>query len=326
MKKSKLEEIVKEELLDILIEGITKNFAKAVEAYRTIQLKQQELRKKFVGEKDPKKKEALKQKLITLHKKVQKAESDFNAALKSEPIEDDLMEKSKGLWANIHAKRKRGEKGARKGSKAYKKAKKAADDINKSEGKLNENFKKNIIKAKTMKDIKKIYPKAVKPRAIHGAVFYVELEKDLWAKCFSTNSMRSIEPFNVEAIYKMKGKKQTFLWKEGKVTESVRASSGPASSKTWKNFIIDLEGHGKLLKVTNTDNRKTVKARKTDKVWDDGVPVLKYIARASKKDSPLPKGKFTVAHDTNYGWWYYKHGGNWYGIQTKDYGTPPFEY
>ena len=88
------------------------------------------------------------------------------------------------------------------------------------EGKLNENFKKNIIKAKTMKDIKKIYPKAVKPRAIHGAVFYVELEKDLWAKCFSTNSMKSIEPFNIEAIYKMKGKKQTFLWREGKLTEA----------------------------------------------------------------------------------------------------------
>ena len=71
-----------------------------------------------------------------------------------------------------------------------------------------------------MKDIKKIYPKAVKPRAIHGAVFYVELEKDLWAKCFSTNSMKSIEPFNIEAIYKMKGKKQTFLWREGKLTEA----------------------------------------------------------------------------------------------------------
>jgi len=86
---------------------------------------------------------------------------------------------------------------------------------------LNENFKKNIQKAKTMKDIKKIYPKAVKPRAIHGAVFYVELEKDLWAKCFSTNSMKSIEPFNVEAVYKMKGKKQTFLWREGKLNESM---------------------------------------------------------------------------------------------------------
>jgi len=35
-----------------------------------------------------------------------------------------------GLWANIRAKRARGEKPARKGSKAYKKAVKAAKDIN----------------------------------------------------------------------------------------------------------------------------------------------------------------------------------------------------
>ena len=41
-----------------------------------------------------------------------------------------INEKGKGLWANIRAKRKRGEKPARKGSEAYKKAKKAADDIN----------------------------------------------------------------------------------------------------------------------------------------------------------------------------------------------------
>jgi len=130
MKQERLQEIIKEELVDVLIENITRRFSKAVEAYQKIQLQQQQLRKKFVDEKDPKKKEALKQSLITLHKKVQKAESDFNSALKSEPIEDDLMEKSKGLWANIHAKRKRGEKPARKGSKAFKKAKKAARDIN----------------------------------------------------------------------------------------------------------------------------------------------------------------------------------------------------
>tara|TARA_A100001201_G_scaffold143712_1_gene146885 strand:- start:2059 stop:2808 length:750 start_codon:yes stop_codon:yes gene_type:complete len=163
--------------------------------------------------------------------------------------------KPKGLWANIHAKRKRGEKSDPR-SKEYKAAKKAGEKIRKQNeelaepdgtikfgtdskdvkkmqkkghtsvpygsgyDKLNENFNKKILKAKTMKDIKKIYPKAVKPRAIHGAVFYVELEKDLWAKCFSTNSMKSIEPFNIEAIYKMKGKKQTFLWREGKLTEA----------------------------------------------------------------------------------------------------------
>lgn len=43
---------------------------------------------------------------------------------------DAVNEKSKGLWANIHAKRKKGKKPARKGSKAYKKAKAAADKLN----------------------------------------------------------------------------------------------------------------------------------------------------------------------------------------------------
>jgi len=44
----------------------------------------------------------------------------------------DILEEVKkpGLWANIHAKQKRGEKPAKKGSKAYKKAVKAAKDIN----------------------------------------------------------------------------------------------------------------------------------------------------------------------------------------------------
>jgi len=49
---------------------------------------------------------------------------DKQKALKDEPITED------GLWANIHAKRKRGEKPAPKGSKAYKAAKKAGDKIN----------------------------------------------------------------------------------------------------------------------------------------------------------------------------------------------------
>ena len=56
-------------------------------------------------------------------------------------FEGQLDEKGKGLWHNIRAKRARGEAPARKGSKAYKKAKKAADDINASEGKLDENVR-----------------------------------------------------------------------------------------------------------------------------------------------------------------------------------------
>jgi hypothetical protein len=43
-----------------------------------------------------------------------------------------LEEESKGLWANIRAKRERGEAPAKKGSKAYKSAVKAAKEINKN--------------------------------------------------------------------------------------------------------------------------------------------------------------------------------------------------
>jgi|TARA_B110000259_G_scaffold185819_1_gene235679 lipoprotein-anchoring transpeptidase ErfK/SrfK len=69
----------------------------------------------------------------------------------------------------------------------------------------------------------------------------------------------------------------------------------------------------------------SVQARSTKKTWDDGVPVLKYIARAPKKSVKLPK-KFKVVDDTKYGWWYLQISGVWYGIEQDDYGTPPFEY
>ena len=147
--------------------------------------------KKFVAEKDPKKKEKLKQDIIKMHKVVQKAESDFNSAIKAEPIDLD------------------------------------------------------------------------------------------------------------ETI----------------IAEDV-----------FKSFLADDPGNFKLHVASNTDKRKSVMARKTDRVWDDGVPVLKYIARAPKKPSPLPKGKFKIIEDNKYGWWYYQVGRTWYGISQGDYGTPPFEY
>ena len=48
--------------------------------------------------------------------------------------------KRNGLWANIHAKRKRGEKPAKKGSEAFKKAVKAAKNIKN----VNETFSEKI--------------------------------------------------------------------------------------------------------------------------------------------------------------------------------------
>lgn len=72
-------------------------------------------------------------------------------------------------------------------------------------------------------------------------------------------------------------------------------------------------------------DRNSVQARSTKKTWDDGVPVLKYIARSPKKSVKLPK-EFKVVDDTKYGWWYLQILGVWYGIDQSDYGTPPFEY
>ena len=71
--------------------SITRGFQKAIEAYQDVQLKQQQLRKAFVAEKNPKTKERLKQQLIKMHKVVQKAESEFQRVLRDEPV--DLDEK-----------------------------------------------------------------------------------------------------------------------------------------------------------------------------------------------------------------------------------------
>ena len=69
----------------------------------------------------------------------------------------------------------------------------------------------------------------------------------------------------------------------------------------------------------------TVEARATKKTWDDGVPVLKYIARAPKKNVKLPNGQFEVVIDDKYGWIYWQDKGVWYGMDKED-DYIPFEF
>jgi len=85
MKKSELMNIINEEIEHLVESAMSKKFKKATEALYDVQLKQQQLRKKFIAEKDPTKREKLKKDLITLHKVVQKVQSAFNAALMQEP-------------------------------------------------------------------------------------------------------------------------------------------------------------------------------------------------------------------------------------------------
>ena len=223
MNIERFKEILKEEVEAAINEAsITRRFSKAVEAYRTIQLKLQDLRKKFVGEKDPKKKEALKQALIDLHKKVQKAESDFNAALRIEPV--DL-------------------------------------DEDKNEG-------------------------------------------------FASDAQRRAA---FARGYKAKGKKGKK--KKNESINEVKPTAGPIDT-----LANDIGG-----KVYMATGGGTAEAQSTNKTWDDGVPVLKYIARAKKQRVKLPK-KFRVVVDEKYGWFYYFDKGKWYGIDKDKYSTPPFEY
>lgn len=77
-------------------------------------------------------------------------------------------------------------------------------------------YKKQLVKATTMKDIKKLYPKAQKTSEVHGAKFYIELDKSkkLYAGAYSKNSFKSVEPFKIEAVYVMKGKNPEYLFRE----------------------------------------------------------------------------------------------------------------
>jgi len=90
-------------------------------------------------------------------------------------------------------------------------------------------------------------------------------------------------------------------------------------------MLLAQEIEGAEYHMAFSDGGIGVDARSTKKTWEDGVPVLKYIARASKKSVEIPKGKFEVVIDDKYGWYYWEHKGTWYGME-QDGETPPFEY
>lgn len=102
--------------------------------------------------------------------------------------------------------------------------------------------------------------------------------------------------------------------------ESVLTESDATSTMMLAQEIEGAEYH-----MAFSDGGINVDARSTKKTWDDGVPVLKYIARSPKKSVEIPKGKFEVVIDDKYGWYYWEHKGTWYGME-QDGETPPFEY
>ena len=132
----KIKDLIKEEVKQMLEASMTKGFRKAVEALQNIQLKQQELRKAFVAEKNPKKKEKLKQALIKMHKVVQKAELDFNRAISNEPVDLEELDVRKTHGDRRIENPKTGNKvklrtalKGKKGSKVYQQARKIYNNL-----------------------------------------------------------------------------------------------------------------------------------------------------------------------------------------------------
>lgn len=80
------------------------------------------------------------------------------------------------------------------------------------------------------------------------------------------------------------------------------------------------ETSGELYNATLNGDSVTVKATTTNKTWEDGVPVLKYLARGKANSTKIKmNGPFEIAHDVAHGWFYFTDGNTWYGLHSNDY-------
>jgi hypothetical protein len=76
---------------------------------------------------------------------------------------------------------------------------------------------------------------------------------------------------------------------------------------------------GELYTATLKGKSVTIKATTTTKTWDDGVPVLKYLARGKGKPVTVELNRsFDVVHDVAHGWFYFTDGRKWFGMHMSD--------
>ena len=91
-----------------------------------------------------------------------------------------------------------------------------------------------------------------------------------------------------------KGKNSEFAF-EGETTVYESATAQLADEEKFELYTATLK-----------NKTATLKATTTTKTWDDGVPVLKYLARGKGKPTQVNiNGSFEVAHDVARGWFYF---------------------
>ena len=84
---------------------ISKDFEKAVDTYKASMVAYQELQKKFVAEKDAKKKESMKSKLVSAHKKMKADEVAFEKMLKATEDWDSVDENAKSTIKEFYIRK-----------------------------------------------------------------------------------------------------------------------------------------------------------------------------------------------------------------------------
>jgi len=80
------------------------------------------------------------------------------------------------------------------------------------------------------------------------------------------------------------------------------------------------EVSGELYTARLKGKSATINATTTTKTWDDGVPVLKHLARGKAKpvQFKLYQRPFKVVHDVAHNWFYFTDGGKWYGLHGDE--------
>jgi len=120
-----------------------------------------------------------------------------------------------------------------------------------------------------------------------------------WAKEFNDVATEEMANESASAIY------ETF-------------DNGLNEEKSSTEVLAD-DVSGELYTATLKGKSVTVKATTTTKTWDDGVPVLKYLARGKGKSIKVELNRsFDVVHDVAHGWFYFTDGRKWFGLHQGD--------
>ena len=163
-----------------------------------------------------------------------------------------------------------------------------------------------------------------------GALYFLNAKIGRWLADQFTDSRATIgndgafdiiDNFAKSSQWKKWAKEYNEFAKEDMTNESVvyeTFDDGLNEEKSSTEVLAD-DVSGELYTATLKGKSVTIKATTTTKTWDDGVPVLKYLARGKGKPVTVELNRsFDVVHDVAHGWFYFTDGRKWFGMHQSD--------